>query len=80
MSEMDEVKQLFFTESTELLTDMEERLLKLEAGVHDKEQLNAIFRCAHSIKGCAGAFGLDHIAQFTHNMEALLDIQDAAVA
>ena len=73
MDSMDEFKQIFFTECAELLVDMEERLLKLEEGVTDKEQLNAIFRCAHSIKGGSGAFGLDAIMQFTHVLEALLD-------
>ncbi len=73
MNDMDEFKQIFFTECAELLVDMEERLLKLDEGVSDKEQLNAIFRCAHSIKGGSGAFGLDAIMQFTHVLEALLD-------
>ena len=73
MDDMDEFKQIFFTECAELLVDMEARLLTLEEGVTDKEQLNAIFRCAHSIKGGAGAFGLDAIMHFTHALEALLD-------
>lgn len=70
---MDEFKQIFFTECSELLADMESRLLNLEEGQHDRDGLNAIFRCAHSIKGGAGAFGLDAIMQFTHALEALLD-------
>lgn len=73
MDDMDEFKQIFFTECAELLVDMEARLLTLEEGASDKEQLNAIFRCAHSIKGGAGAFGLDAIMHFTHALEALLD-------
>lgn len=73
MDDMDEFKQIFFTECAELLVDMEARLLKLEEGVTDKEALNAIFRCAHSIKGGSGAFGLDAIMHFTHALEALLD-------
>jgi len=73
MDDMEELKQVFFTECAELLVDMEERLLKLDEGVTDKEQLNAIFRCAHSIKGGSGAFGFNAIMQFTHVLEALLD-------
>ena len=73
MDDMDEFKQIFFTECAELLTDMEARLLNLEEGVTDKEALNAIFRCAHSIKGGSGAFGMDAIMHFTHALEALLD-------
>jgi two-component system chemotaxis sensor kinase CheA len=51
MDGMEELKQTFFTECAELLADMEERLLKLEVGSTDTEQLNAVFRCTHSIKG-----------------------------
>lgn len=72
-SEMEEFKQIFFTEAGELLAEMEERLLKLDEGSQDMDQLNAIFRCAHSIKGGAGAFGFDAIMRFTHKLEALLD-------
>ena len=70
---MEDFKQIFFTECAELLADMEDRLMKLEEGSTDKEQLNAIFRCAHSIKGGSGALGFDAIMQFTHVLEALLD-------
>ena len=48
---MDEFKQVFFAECAELLADMEARLLTLDAVEMDMEQINAIFRCAHSIKG-----------------------------
>jgi two-component system chemotaxis sensor kinase CheA len=73
MESMDEFKQIFFTECAELLSDMEERVMKLEEGTSDRDALNAIFRCAHSIKGGSGAFGYDNIMHFTHAMEALLD-------
>jgi two-component system chemotaxis sensor kinase CheA len=74
MSDMDEFKVIFFTECAELLVDMEERLVQLDTTVSDKEALNAIFRCAHSIKGGSGAFGMNAIMGFTHSLEALLDI------
>lgn len=73
MESMDEVRDLFFTECTELLTDMESRLMTLDETTANSEQLNAIFRTAHSIKGGAGAFGMMSIAEFTHAMESLLD-------
>jgi two-component system chemotaxis sensor kinase CheA len=63
----------FITECKELLEDMEERLMDLNEENADSETLNAIFRCAHSIKGGAGAFGFNLIANFTHVLEALLD-------
>jgi len=53
---------------------MEERLLQLDAQNASQEDLNAIFRCAHSIKGGAGAFGLSAVAAFTHSLEAVLDL------
>ena len=47
----------FFEEAEELLSDMEQHLLELDVDDPDSEQLNAIFRAAHSIKGGAGTFG-----------------------
>lgn len=73
MVSLDQFKGTYLTESTELLADMEQRLVSLTPETADGEALNAIFRCAHSIKGGAGAFGLDAIANFTHVLEALLD-------
>lgn len=66
-------KETYITECFELLRDMEEHLLALDVDEVDKETLNAIFRCAHSIKGGAGAFGFDRITKFTHVAEFLLD-------
>lgn len=66
-------KETYINECFELLRDMEERLLSLDADNIDSEALNAIFRCAHSIKGGAGAFGFDRITKFTHVAEFLLD-------
>ncbi len=73
MNELDQFKQTYITECYELLADMEECLLNLDAETADNDTLNAIFRCAHSIKGGSGAFGLDYITNFTHVLEALLD-------
>lgn len=73
MDELQQFKATYITECFELLQDMEERLLHLNEGSADLEELNAIFRCAHSIKGGAGAFAFDQITRFTHILEALLD-------
>lgn len=73
MVSLDQFKQTYITECFELLSDMESLLLELDVDSADTEQLNAIFRCAHSIKGGAGAFGLSYIVNFTHVLEALLD-------
>ena len=56
MNQLDQFKQTYITECFELLSDMEERLLNLDTESVDNEALNAIFRCAHSIKGGSGAF------------------------
>lgn len=69
---MEQFKQTYISECHELLADMEERLLALD-GAGDLEEVNAIFRCAHSIKGGAGAFGFTDISHFTHILETLLD-------
>lgn len=71
--DLQQFRELFLTESFELLEEMESTLMSLDLSATDSESLNAIFRCAHSIKGGAGAFGFDHIATFTHTLEAVLD-------
>mgnify|MGYP001009349087 CR=1 FL=1 len=65
--------QTFFDEADELLADMEQHLLDLVPEAPDSEQLNAIFRAAHSIKGGAGTFGFTVLQETTHLMENLLD-------
>ncbi|PNM24092.1 chemotaxis protein CheA [Yersinia enterocolitica] len=65
--------QTFFDEADELLADMEQHLLLLDPLAPDKEQLNAIFRAAHSIKGGAATFGFTVLQETTHLLENLLD-------
>ncbi|WP_198937974.1 Hpt domain-containing protein, partial [Pelomonas sp. KK5] len=65
--------QVFFEEAGENLDSMEQLLLNLNVETADDEELNAIFRCAHSIKGGAATFGFGDVAELTHIMETLLD-------
>ena len=65
--------QVFFEEAGENLQTMEQMLLELDIHAADDEELNAIFRCAHSVKGGAATFGFTDVAELTHQMEALLD-------
>ncbi|RZI86092.1 MAG: chemotaxis protein CheA [Rubrivivax sp.] len=65
--------QVFFEEAGENLDNMEQLLLGLDITQADDEELNAIFRCAHSIKGGAATFGFSDVAELTHQMETLLD-------
>ena len=64
----------FFEEAAEHLAIVEEGLLALEQHPEDLDLLAKIFRSAHSIKGTAGMFGFNAVAQFTHKMETLLDL------
>ena len=65
--------QIFFEEAAENLDLMEQMLLSLNLETADDEELNAIFRCAHSVKGGAATFGFSDVAELTHQMESLLD-------
>jgi len=72
---IDQALQTFIAESHELLDDMETALLAVGTAGPDErvESINAVFRAAHTIKGSAGLFGLDHVVGFTHVAESVLD-------
>src|SRR6266403_1718853 len=70
--EMAEIAKVFFQESREGLDVMESGLLSLGATA-DSENINTIFRAAHSIKGGSATFGFAEVAGFTHGVETLLD-------
>src|SRR5437762_3425486 len=65
--------QVFFEEAGENLDRMEQQLLEINIEQADDEELNSIFRCAHSVKGGAATFGFADVAELTHQMETLLD-------
>jgi two-component system chemotaxis sensor kinase CheA len=65
--------QVFFEEAGENLDRMEAQLLGVDLQAADDEELNSIFRCAHSVKGGAATFGFADVAKLTHQMETLLD-------
>jgi two-component system, chemotaxis family, sensor kinase CheA len=65
--------QVFFEEAGENLDRMEKQLLEVDIAAADDEELNSIFRCAHSVKGGAATFGFSDVAELTHQMETLLD-------
>lgn len=71
--DMSQFFQVFFDEAEELLAEMEKLLLAIDVDAPDEEDLNAIFRAAHSIKGGAGTFGLTDLTEVTHVLESLLD-------
>ncbi len=74
MDTMAAIKQTFFQECEEQLVELETGLLAIEAGDHDSETVNAVFRAVHSIKGGAGAFNLDDLVHFAHLFESAMEL------
>ncbi|WP_044871676.1 chemotaxis protein CheW [Pseudomonas sp. LFM046] len=70
---MNQFLQVFYEETEEHLASLELLLLGLDLQAPDAEELNGIFRAAHSIKGSAGMFGFDDLTAVTHELETLLD-------
>lgn len=70
---MSDPRETFQLECNDLLTEMEDALLSLETNTDDVDQINAIFRAMHTIKGTSGVFGYDDIVSFTHVVESVLD-------
>ena len=71
--DMSQFYQVFFEEASEHLANMESMLLDLDVENPSLEDLNAIFRAAHSIKGGSGTFGFTDMTEVTHVLETLLD-------
>ncbi|MFT7697448.1 MAG: two-component system chemotaxis sensor kinase CheA [Reinekea sp.] len=71
--EMSQFHPVFFEETQEHLQLLEQLLMGLDIAQPDSEDLNSIFRAAHSIKGGSGIFGFTALADVTHIMENLLD-------
>src|SRR5882762_5577529 len=68
---MEHLRSLFLDEATELLTDLEKGLLKLESNPADSDGIANVFRCMHSLKGSAQMFGFDSINALTHQLESI---------
>lgn len=64
---------VFFEEAGENLANMESALLEIDVAAPGDDELNAIFRVAHSIKGGAATFGFVDVTELTHELETLLD-------
>lgn len=72
---LDQFKETYFEECNELLADAETRLMSLQQNPEEAEldDLHAIFRAVHSVKGGGGAFNFEQLVHFAHIYEALLD-------
>lgn len=71
--DLEQFHGVFFEESMEHIDTMEQLLMTLDLDEQDPEQINSIFRAAHSIKGGSGTFGFKALTGVTHVMENLLD-------
>ncbi|MBX9269527.1 chemotaxis protein CheW [Chromobacterium violaceum] len=71
--DMSQFHQVFFDETEEHLAAMESLLLAMDVAHPEQEDLHAVFRAAHSIKGGAATFGFSEMAELTHVLENLLD-------
>ena len=71
--DMSQFYEVFFDEAEELLAEAERLLLGIDIDNPDTEELNAVFRAAHSIKGGAATFGFMDMTEITHVLENLLD-------
>ncbi len=71
--DLSQFHQSFFDEAAEHLNNLEELLLNLNVESPEDEDLNAIFRAVHSIKGSAATFGFIDLSQAAHIFENLLD-------
>ncbi|MBN3573731.1 chemotaxis protein CheA [Vibrio neptunius] len=72
--DMEQLRKMFYEECRENLEVLEDVLLNLDVTSIDEESINTIFRAAHSIKGGAATFNLFDISEFTHSVEAYLDL------
>lgn len=71
---VDQFKEAFKEEALELLTELEDALLRLEEEPEDPETISSVFRIMHTIKGSSAMFGFDEISLFTHEIENIMDL------
>jgi two-component system chemotaxis sensor kinase CheA len=70
---MEDLLQDFLTESSELLSEVDNKLVELEKRPDDRALLNDIFRGFHTIKGGAGFLNVDAMVGLCHRTENLFD-------
>jgi len=74
MNEQQQLYRTFSDEAAELVSEIEDGLLRLEKNPAEKGLLDAVFRAAHTIKGSSASIGLTNISSFTHDVEEILDL------
>jgi two-component system chemotaxis sensor kinase CheA len=68
-----EMLQDFLSNVDELIEQLAQAMLAIEANSEDKDAIDLIFRAAHTIKGTSGMFGFRAIERLCHVMENLFD-------
>jgi len=71
--DMSRYRELFISETREHLRSMNELIVSLERDNGDRENIDSLFRSAHSVKGMAASMGYGTIAELAHKMEDLMD-------
>lgn len=71
---MDQHKEMYLQEASELIEELEIALLALEENSNDSELIDRVFRALHTIKGSGAMFGFEDIAAFTHEIETVFDL------
>ncbi|HHA2410506.1 TPA: chemotaxis protein CheA [Stenotrophomonas maltophilia] len=76
----DDITADFIIEAQEILDRLGEQLVSLEQAPQDTEQLNAVFRGYHTLKGGAGFLGVTAMVELCHAAEEALGIARAGQA
>jgi len=75
LKDLEEILQLFVEESTDLLSDLDQLVLRLEETPIDVAVIDLIFRKVHSVKGGAGSIpGAKLLAELGHEFESCLSL------
>ncbi|WP_313440292.1 chemotaxis protein CheA [Stenotrophomonas sp.] len=76
----DDITADFIIEAQEILDRLGEQLVSLEQAPQDNEQLNAVFRGYHTLKGGAGFLGITAMVELCHAAEEALGAARAGQA
>ena len=71
---MDNNQKRFIEDTLDLLNELDEGLMQLEANPMASAPLEQVFRTMHTIKGAANMFGFGNIGELAHHLETLFDM------
>lgn len=74
MDGMEEIIQDFLMDAIEMLDELDQSFVELEAAPKDMDLLNKVFRAMHTIKGSAGFLGFDDVVEISHQSENILNL------